>query len=235
MVIQEAVVLCGGLGTRLRTVVSEVPKPMAPVSGRPFLEYLLEYLRQQDIQRVVLSVGYKREVIVDHFGRQWNGVEVDYVVEEQPLGTGGGARLGLAKAQSDAVYLMNGDSFLSDRLGPLAEALDANTPLAMAVRREEDTARYGVCEFGDDLKIKGFASGQLGQPGFINAGVYALRRDLLETLPLPEAFSFENDFLAKSAAALGCRAVPCHGGFIDIGVPESFMLAQTYVPNLFSQ
>jgi len=232
MKINEAVVLCGGLGTRLRTVVSDVPKPMAPVGDRPFLEYLLEFLRRQGVQRAVLSVGYKREVIIEHFGQSWNGLEIGYAIEAEPMGTGGGARLGLAETRSDAIFLLNGDSFLSAPLAPLADALD-EAPLAMAVRRESDTGRYGVCLFDDDARIQGFGLGAAGQPGYINAGVYALKRNVFDGLGLPAAFSFENDFLAHSAAALGARAVPQDGAFIDIGIPESFAQAQTFVPRAF--
>lgn len=234
MKIDEAVVLCGGLGTRLRAVVSDVPKPMAPVGERPFLEYLLEFLRRQGVRRAVLSVGYKREVIVEHFGGSWNGLEIGYAIETEPMGTGGGARLGMAETTSEAVYLLNGDSFLAAPLAPLASALE-RAPLAMAVRREVDTGRYGVCLFDDDGRIQGFGAGRPGEAGFINAGVYAIRRDVFDGLDLPAAFSFENDFLARSAATLGARAVPQDGAFIDIGLPESFAQAQTFVPKAFQQ
>jgi D-glycero-alpha-D-manno-heptose 1-phosphate guanylyltransferase len=232
MGIEEAVILCGGLGTRLRSVVADVPKPMAVVAGRPFLEYLLGYLRREGVRTAILSVGYKRDVISDHFGSGWNGMEIRYAVEEAPMGTGGGARLGLALASSEHVLLLNGDSFLPAPLCALADAT-AEASIAMTVRREEDTERYGLCIFDEDSRLRGFSPGIAGQPGYINAGVYALKRTIFDDVGLPNApFSFEQQFLASHAIQLGTKVVVQTAPFIDIGVPESFALAQTFIPDL---
>jgi D-glycero-alpha-D-manno-heptose 1-phosphate guanylyltransferase len=225
----EAIVLCGGLGVRLRSVVSDVPKPMAPVGGRPFLEYPLEFLRRQGLSRVVLAVGYKREVIIDHFGAHWSGLEIDYAVETEPLGTGGGVRLAAARLKTDRALLLNGDSFLARPIKDLAAAIGGDADLAVTVRPEPDTGRYGVCDLDGD-RLVGFRPGAPGQPGLINAGVYALRRDLFDGHALPKVFSFEQDFLAPRVARLRVKAVVATEPFIDIGLPESYALAQTFVP-----
>ncbi len=230
-VLDEAIVLCGGLGTRLRTVVSDVPKPMAPVAGRPFLEYLLEFLRREGVGRAVLAVGYKREVIMDHFGTAWDGLRIDYVVEEEPLGTGGGARLGAAALEGPAGLLLNGDSFLARPLAPLAQAMDAGADIVLTVRPEPDTGRFGVCRVQGG-RITGFGPGQAGRPGLINAGVYALRRDLFDAFDLPQRFSFETDLLAAQIGSLRALAVVADEPFIDIGLPESYALAQSFVPEI---
>ena len=232
MAFEEAVILCGGLGTRLRSVVSDVPKPMAPIAGRPFLEYLLEYLRREGVRRTVLSVGYKREVIIEHFGSEWRGLEIRYAVEETPMGTGGGARIGMNEATADHVLLLNGDSFLAASLAPLADAI-GHAPVAMTVRPEADTARYGLCIFDQDNNLKGFSPGVAGQPGYINAGVYALKRTIFKEVGMPdEPFSFEQDFLATHAIRLGAMVAVQDAPFIDIGIPESFAYAQTLVPDI---
>ena len=229
----EAIVLCGGLGTRLRSVVADAPKPMAPVAGRPFLEYLLEFLRREGVGRVVLAVGYKREMIMDHFAAAWDGLAIDYAVETEPRGTGGGTRLAIDRLTSDRAFLLNGDSFLARPLAPLAAALDGGARLALTVRPEPDTGRFGVCEI-EDGRIARFRPGTAGEPGLINAGVYALRRDLFDGFDLPQVFSFESDFLAPQAPALRPAAVVADEPFIDIGLPESYALAQSFVPQIHS-
>ena len=225
----EAIVLCGGLGTRLRSVVADVPKPMAQVAGRPFLEYLLEFLRQQSVKRVILAVGYRREVIIDHFGAAWDGLEIDYAIETEPRGTGGVARLAVERLKGEAALLLNGDSFLARPFAPLETALAAGADLVLTVRSEPDTGRYGVCKV-EDGRITGFGPGAPGQAGLINAGVYALRRTLFDGFDLPPVFSFEQDFMAPFVGRLVVGAVVASEPFIDIGLPESYALAQTFIP-----
>jgi len=225
----EAIVLCGGLGTRLRSVVADLPKPMAPVGGRPFLEYLLEFLRLQGVRRVILAVGYRREAIIDHFGAAWDGLEIDYAIETTPRGTGGGARLGVERLQGDRALLLNGDSFLARPTLDLERALGDDADLALTVRLEPDTGRFGVCAV-EDGRVTGFRPGVTGQPGLINAGVYALRRDLFDRFDLPEVFSFEQDFMAPLVGRMKVGAVVADEPFIDIGLPESYALAQSFVP-----
>jgi D-glycero-alpha-D-manno-heptose 1-phosphate guanylyltransferase len=225
----EAIVLCGGLGSRLRSVVSDVPKPMAQVAGRPFLEYLLEFLRLQAVRRVILAVGYKREVIIDHFGESWGGLDIDYAVETEPRGTGGGTRLAVKRLRTQSSLLLNGDSFLARPTAPLERALSAGADLVLTVRPEPDTGRFGVCEL-QGAQLTGFRPGVASEPGLINAGVYALRRGLFDGFDLPEAFSFEHDFLAPFAGRLQVSAVVASEPFIDIGLPESYALAQSFVP-----
>lgn len=224
----EAIVLCGGLGSRLRSVVSDRPKPMAPIGGRPFLEYLLEFLRLQGVRRVILAVGYKREMISDHFGARWDGLDIDYAVETEPLGTGGGTRLAVERLQTDTALLLNGDSFLARPVAPLEQAL-TGADLVLTVRSEPDTGRFGVCEV-EAGRVTGFGPGAPGQPGLINAGVYALRRNLFDGFALPAAFSLEQDFLSPFVGRLRVGAVVSNEPFIDIGLPESYALAQDFVP-----
>jgi D-glycero-alpha-D-manno-heptose 1-phosphate guanylyltransferase len=225
----EAVVLCGGLGTRLRAVVSDVPKPMAPIAGRPFLEYLLSYLAREGIARVVLAVGYKRERIVDHFGARWRGLDIAYSIETEPLGTGGGLRQALAHLNPPAGLVVNGDSLLITPLAPLARALENGADLALTACWRADAAEAGVCDVKGE-RLMGFHRGAAGEAGLVNAGVYAVRRDLFDGVALPPAFSFEQDFLASQATLMDMRVVRAEGEFIDIGLPDTYAQAQTIVP-----
>jgi len=222
----DALVLAGGRGTRLASVVPELPKPMAPVCGRPFLELLLGALHGKGLRRAVLSLGYRAEVIVQHFGRRFRGLELDYVIEPEPLGTGGAIRLGLAQCHGDAVLVVNGDTLLDLELQALhARWLATRRPILVACR-VPDTTRYGRLQV-EGSRLAGFAEkGQAG-PGWINSGHYVLPRGLLEGRGLPAAFSFETEVLAPRLVELDIELFESAGDFIDIGIPEDYARAQT--------
>jgi D-glycero-alpha-D-manno-heptose 1-phosphate guanylyltransferase len=222
----QAVVLAGGLGTRLRGVVPDLPKPLAPVGGRPFMAIVLERLRAQGFESAVLSVGYRHELIRAAFGDSFAGLALAYAVEERPLGTGGAIRLA-ARACSDAeVFVLNGDSYTEVAFAEMqARHRDAQTPLTVCAVEVADAARYGRVLVANS-RLAGFAEKGAAGPGLINAGVYLMRRDLLETLGLPEVFSFENDVLAARLDALRPHVYLTRGLFIDIGVPEDYTRAQ---------
>jgi D-glycero-alpha-D-manno-heptose 1-phosphate guanylyltransferase len=222
----DALVLAGGRGTRLAAVVPELPKPMAPVCGRPFLELLLGALHDKGLQRAVLSLGYRAEVIVQHFGTRFRGLELDYVIEEQPLGTGGAIRLGLAKCRGDAALVVNGDTLLDLELQALhARWLAVQRPILVGCQ-VPNTTRYGRLQV-ERGRLTGFAEKGLSGPGWINSGHYVLPRGLLETSALPPAFSFENDVLVPRLAELQIEVFESAGDFIDIGIPEDYARAQT--------
>lgn len=222
----NALVLAGGRGTRLAAVVPELPKPMAPVCGRPFLELLLGALHEKGLQRAVLSLGYRADVILHHFGTRFRGLEIDYVIEHEPLGTGGAIRLGLAKCQGDAALVVNGDTLLDLELQALhALWLTAQRPILVGCR-VPDTMRYGRLQVQAG-RLTGFAEKGRAGPGWINSGHYVLPRGLLEGRGLPAAFSFENDLLAPRLAELQIEVFESAGDFIDIGIPEDYARAQT--------
>lgn len=222
---EEAVILAGGLGTRLRGAVPDLPKPMAPVAGRPFLSWLLDHLAGHGVRRAVLSVGYRREAIMDRFGSRHGALALDYAVEETPLGTGGGIALGLAQIEGPAAFVLNGDTFLDLDYRHFDVAAGASSTMAIALRRIDEADRYGAA-IVQDGRVVGFAARAGGGPGRINAGVYRLPRDLFSRFEMPAAFSFERDFLEVHAAALKPLAYDCDGMFIDIGVPEAWRQAQ---------
>lgn len=230
-----AIVLAGGLGMRLRSVVPDLPKPMAEVAGKPFLWWVLRRLEQQGLTDVYLSVGYKRETIESYFGAVFGAMKVHYVVEEQPLGTGGAIAKAMAAIDGDKAFVLNGDTMTIVELAELCAA--SNVPeadVAMAVAHLDDVARYGAVDFdaAPPRRVTAFREkGQTG-PGHINAGVYVLKRDALDRYPASERFSFEVDFLHRYLGDLRVHAVPTVSQLIDIGVPEDYALAQTVVPQM---
>ncbi len=226
----HAIILAGGQGTRLRTVVDDVPKPLAPIGGRPFLAYLLDRLDEQGVTDVTLAIGYRGDQIEAALGARRGRLALRYVVEREPLGTGGALRQALAAADGFPVFAMNGDSYLAcDLAAMLCAARETKARLAVAVRREANTGRYGtvVIEGG---RIVGFASDRPGRPGWINCGLYLFGENVLADPGLPDKFSFESDFLAPCAPVLRPLAHAVSGYFIDIGVPEDFRRAQRELP-----
>jgi len=233
----EAIVLAGGLGTRLAARLNNVPKPMAPVAGRPFLEILLSQLRRAGCARVVLSVGHLHEAIENHFGAEFRGMRVDYAIESAPLGTGGAIRAALALAGEDSVLVLNGDTFLdADYAAMLHFHEQEATPLTIAVTRCANLARYGgvvIHGTSEGLRVSGFQEKGRTGAGWINAGAYSLRKDLRWPENLPEKYSFETDFLAAHIDSLDAAAFPVTGFFLDIGVPEDLDRAQTELVRFF--
>ena len=223
----EAVILAGGLGTRLRSVVSEVPKCMAPVDGKPFLQYMLEWLSRFDMSHVVLSVGYLREVIFAFIdSREWP-FEISYAVEEEPLGTGGGIRLALTKCREDRVIVLNGDTFFNVDL----KALTFAAPVTLALKPMRDFDRYGAVDLAGGL-VTGFHEKTACTEGLINGGVYALVRSRLDLAFYPGRFSFEKDLLEPLAAARLVAGQVQEGYFIDIGIPADYTRAQRELPEI---
>jgi len=222
----EAVVLAGGLGTRLRALVPDVPKPMAPVAGRPFLEILLAHLARKRFDRVVLSVGYLADTILQHFGDSYAGMEILYEVESQPLGTGGALRQALRRCESDRVFVFNGDTFLDLEVEEAWRVGAAERQPVIVARTVPDTSRFGVVEL-DGHRVTGFRERGTHHPGLINAGSYLLPRDIFEGETLPDAFSLERDFLPAAVKRRDFLVFVTRGSFIDIGVPEDYQRAQT--------
>ena len=223
----EAIILAGGLGTRLRSVVSEVPKCMAPVDGKPFLQYVLAWLSRFDITHVVLSVGYLKEQIIDFVqAREWP-FEISYAVEKEPLGTGGGIRLALQKCRGKQVFVLNGDTFFNIDLN----ALSFSAPVTLALKPMRDFDRYGAVDWNGDL-VTGFHEKQPCAEGLINGGIYAIDRSQLDIALYPKKFSFEKDLL-EPLAGYGLVAGEVQDGyFIDIGIPEDYARAQRELPEI---
>lgn len=222
-----AVVLAGGFGTRLRAVVSDRPKPMALIRGRPFLELLLDRLVGQQVPRIVLAVGFMGEHIRAHFGSAYRGVPVLYSVETEPLGTGGAVRQALQYIDDPEAAVLNGDTWSAfDLRGMLAAHRQAAALLTIGVVRVDDVARYGALDIVDGRVCAIREKGDRG-PGAINAGVYLFSPAARSLLPQQAAFSLEREFLVARLAQLHPLAHELDAPFIDIGLPEDFERAQS--------
>lgn len=225
---EEAIVLAGGFGTRLRSVVADLPKPLAPVAGRPFLEYLLDQLASNGLRRVVLATGYLAELIEQSVGSRWAGMDIVYSQESEPLGTGGAIRQASRLLLGDGVHVANGDTFLRYDLRLLEEAVHTTGGLVgVALAKVPDVSRYGAVEVSDDRVVAFLEKGRHGI-GMINAGSYFLTASALASLPTERtAFSFESEVLMSQASGGRLIAFQQTHDFIDIGVPEDYRRAQS--------
>lgn len=218
----EAVVLAGGLGTRLRTAVADVPKPMAPVGGRPFLERLLDYWVLQGVHRAILAVGYMHELIRAHFGQRYRGCEIEYSVEDQPLGTGGALLHALPVVKNERFLVLNGDTYFAIPLQQLIEFHEhKSADITMSLFRSNDARYTGVA-----LDARGRVTGFSGR-GLVNGGVFLFQRD---AVPAPRGkgpLSLEKDLLASHEGAIFGRVFDAP--FVDIGVPEDWRAAETII------
>jgi len=223
---EEAIVLVGGLGTRLRAVVSDVPKPLAQVAGRPFLAWVLDHLAENSMRRVLLATGHMAGAVEAAIGHTWSGMEVAYSVEDQPLGTGGAVRLAAARLGGDCAHVLNGDTFLRYSPAGLEQATRGLGALAgVALAEVGDVARYGSVEVAAG-RVSAFREKGGQGPGLINAGSYFLTAEALAGLPAQPAFSLETGFLHPQAEAGRLAAFTATSGFIDIGVPADYARAQ---------
>lgn len=227
--ITTAIILAGGFGTRLQSVVSDLPKPMAPVNGEPFLNYQLNYLKHYDIKKVILSLGYLPEKIKDFYGGNFNGLEIDYVIEKEPLGTGGGIRLALEKCGEEKTFVLNGDSFFDVDLTKFYKLHSQNnSEISLALRNVSNAERYGTIEKDKDNRIISFKEkSALAKEGIINGGVYILDKKIFfNSTPSNKNFSIEKDFFEIQLQSLQITGFEFDGYFIDIGIPEDYTKAQ---------
>jgi NDP-sugar pyrophosphorylase family protein len=224
----RAFVLCGGPGTRLRAVLDDRPKSMAPITGVPFLSLLIEKLRSQGVQHVILGTGYLAERIESYFGSGDKfALRIRYSREQEPLGTAGALKLA-EPLISDPVLVLNGDSYAEWSLAPLLEMFTAkNAVMAVALQSVDDVSRYGSVTLDRDGRVVRFVEkGVCAGPGLINAGVYVLRKQIVRDLPEAAAISLEKDVIPRLLDR-GVYGLVCTGLFIDIGIPEDLRRAQT--------
>jgi D-glycero-alpha-D-manno-heptose 1-phosphate guanylyltransferase len=256
----EAIILAGGLGTRLRSVVPDLPKCMAPVNGKPFIIYVIKYLSQQRIRKFILSLGYKHERIIEYldsllaqlrtqnlkhktqkrFAEQpdsltlhYSPLDIQYSIEDEPLGTGGAIRLACARATEKNVLVANGDTlFKVDimKLSAFHDLYSADCTLSLKPMKNFD--RYGIVELNKDNSIKSFKEKQHYDEGLINGGLYALNVNKFLEAELPTKFSFEKDYLEKFYVQRKIYGVVQDKYFIDIGIPEDYKRAQLEFGNL---
>lgn len=230
----ECIILAGGLGTRLRNTIGDAPKCMAPVNDRPFIQYLLTWLEQQGCTRVVLSLGYKHEVLTDWLTTQHFSFAIDFVIEHEPLGTGGGIRLALQQCTEHDVIVLNGDTFFDVPLNELLNFhLEKTAATTLALKPMKKFERYGSVHTDAAEKILSFEEKQYKEDGLINGGVYVIDRAEFLTKMNTEKFSFEKDYLEAFVREENFYGKRCDGYFIDIGIPEDYYKAQEDFKQLF--
>ena len=221
----ECVVLAGGKGTRLRSVVSDLPKCMAPVAGRPFLAWLLDDLREAGFDHIILSLGYKHEAVEAWVATRPDRDSITCVVEEEPLGTGGGVRLALRQAREGAVFILNGDTFFGvDYPAMKAFHRQSGAQATLALKPLRDFDRYGEVTLDGQGRITAFREKRPCAEGLINGGVYLLQREALAEMP--DRFSLEKDYFEPHAESAGLAGFRSEGYFIDIGIPADYARAQ---------
>lgn len=219
----KAIILAGGSGTRLRPLVSDRPKPMAIINGRPFLSYILEYLEKFDIKEVILCVGYQKEQIINFFGDKWKNISISYSIENNPLGTGGAIKKVLNSTTDEFVFVLNGDTFFDINLN---ELIQEKTEICFALKELNDFDRYGTVEIDFSGRILEFKEKRKTKKGKINGGVYFLSTAIFKKHKVAEdKFSFEK-FLEENISEIENTSIVFENYFIDIGIPEDYKRAQ---------
>lgn len=222
----KAVVLCGGLGSRLGALTAQTPKPMLPVAGRPFIDHVMDRLVQAGLDSLVMAAGFEWQKLRDHIGSSWRNVPVRYSVESAPLGTGGAIKAAMAGCAQDDILVVNGDTLFDIDLGAfLAFASSQNAQATIALRGIEDCARYGRVTVDTQNKLQSFGEKGHPGPGLINGGIYFLKAQALDGIE-SEAFSFETEFLTARHSQEPIYGMAFDNYFIDIGIPADLQRAQ---------
>jgi D-glycero-alpha-D-manno-heptose 1-phosphate guanylyltransferase len=226
--IKEAIILAGGLGTRLRSEVADLPKCMAPVKQQPFLHYVIEYCKAEGIERFVFSLGYKYEVIAEYLLREQKDIGYECCIEDEPLGTGGAIKKACAYARDSTIAVLNGDTLYRAHIseaGIFHNQMKSDCTLTLKPMHQFE--RYGVVDIDESGAIQHFREKQFFDEGLINGGIYILNRESFLKENFTEKFSFEKDYLEKLTGQRRFYGIIQDEYFIDIGIPEDYRRAQT--------
>lgn len=232
MSISTAIILAGGLGTRLRSVVADLPKCMAPVAGKPFLSFVVDFLVQQGVTHFIFSVGYKRESIIEFIHEFYPTINAKFAIEKDPLGTGGAVKLAAGLCKEKNTFVLNGDTIFDMNLQQLSSFhYTHNADCTLSLKELNQFDRYGVVELNTENKVTDFKEKKYYEKGLINGGVYVLNVNRFLNEPLPGKFSFEKDYLEAYYQQRNFVGFVTDGYFIDIGIPEDYERAQTELAN----
>ncbi len=230
--IKEAIILAGGLGTRLRSVVADIPKCMAPVSGKPFLYFVTEHLLNQGIDKFIFALGYKSEMIIEYLNDQYPLLSKQYSTEEEPLGTGGAIKLACSLTTEKNILILNGDTLFKIDAGILSFFHNKfGADCTLSLKPMHDFERYGVVELNNNASVASFKEKQQYKTGLINGGVYELNVSAFLQEDLPQKFSFEKDYLEQYYHKRKMYGVVQDEYFIDIGIPQDYEKAQQDLKN----
>lgn len=220
---EPVIILAGGRGTRLGELTDATPKPMLPVEGRPFLEYLLLQLGRYGFRRFIIATGYLGDQVKATIGAgQALGLDVRYSEEDEPLGTAGALRRAILVARADRCLVLNGDTFLDADPGPVVDAVDGDVVVALAVTREVKDDRYGRVRVAESGEVEAFVPAGRETAGLVSAGVYCVSRHIVDRIPAAGPASLEHDVLPALVADRRVVAVERTGYFVDIGIPTAY-------------
>ncbi len=223
----EAIILAGGLGTRLRSAVPDLPKCMAPVNGKPFIGYVIDYLQKQGVNKFILSLGYMSDAIIDYINKDYPTLNVQFAIEKEPLGTGGAIYLSCTKATEQNVFVTNGDTMFDVNLSDLLQRhIDTKSDCTLSLKPMTDFDRYGVVELNEDDSIASFKEKQYYKSGLINGGLYVLNVANFLAESFAEKFSFEKDYMEAYFRQRKMSGLVQDAYFIDIGIPQDYLQAQ---------
>ena len=220
----EAIILAGGTGSRLRSIIKDVPKPMALVDGKPFLEIILNNLNHIGFTKVILSVGYLSDVIVDYFGDNYKKIKIEYAIENKRLGTGGAIKYALQFCSYEYAFVLNGDTFLDIDIKAVVELKRVENLPVMVARYVDDVSRYGALTLSSD-KLTEYREKLDTGFGLINAGCYYLPTNIMSSFTNLDVFSFEEICIPAIIQNPGFIVYKHDGLFIDIGIPSDLVLA----------
>lgn len=233
--LKEAIILAGGQGTRLRSVISDIPKPMAPIHNEPFLSYLLRQCARNGINHVILSVGFKYEVIQARYADHFLGIKITYAFEDEQLGTGGGIQYALSYCESNDIVILNGDSYFDINFSVFTELhLSNKSKFTMALKPMNNFDRYGSVVQENGI-VQAFNEKEFCKSGLINTGIYCISKEDFLCIGFTRKFSFEQDFLSQFVNQWKFLAHVEDAFFIDIGIPEDYQSAQKSLPELFKE
>ena len=217
------IILAGGLGTRLRSVVADLPKCMAPVNGKPFLSYVINYFTQQGITDFIFSLGYKHEMIEAYLHDELSTINYQLSIEKEPLGTGGAIKKACALAKNKNVFATNGDTLFKAHIASMQNLhIAKNGDCTLALKPMQNFDRYGVIELNEDDTVRSFNEKRYYEAGLINGGLYMLNVESFLNTSLPDKFSFETGYLEKFYAQKKMVGLVQDEYFIDIGIPEDY-------------
>jgi len=227
---KEAIVLAGGLGTRLQNVLPDIPKCMAPVHGKPFLTYIFDYLIDQGVNKGILSIGYRNNQIINYFGDFYKSLTIEYAIEKEPLGTGGAIKHAFNYCKRDHVFVVNGDTYFRPDLMAMEKLhIQSSADVTIAIKHLLETGRYGLVLNDQVGRITDFREKEpASKDGWINGGIYIINRQVIDNFK-EQKFSLENDVFKVSCSRLKIQAFKSDAFFIDIGIPEDFEKAQSMI------